>query len=118
MNSFPCFDIRILVIHLLGLGVVALVGCCDVQAAEGGGVEGAWCVDGARWMVGSSKRYENLLDPKDTKTFYIEKIQKPFGSKIKIRKTFGSKRYENLFGSKRFGGKRILNLNEGSDSRC
>ena len=41
--------------------------------------------------------YENLSNPKDTKTSWMRtlKIQKPYGSK-KIRKPFASKRYKNL----------------------
>jgi hypothetical protein len=42
------------------------------------------------------KRYKNLLDPKDMKTFRYPKIRKPFRLKIKILKPHGSKRYENI----------------------
>jgi hypothetical protein len=48
------------------------------------------------------RKYENLMDPKDTKTFWIPKIRKPVNCQrnknlldAKYTETFGSKRYEN-----------------------
>ena len=57
------------------------------------------------FWLGIMKDPKTCLDPKDTKPSVVQKIQKPFGSKIKIkspRKQFGSKRYENLLDIRRY----------------
>ena len=50
------------------------------------------------WQATRGK-YENLLDPKDTKTFLVENPKDTKTFRVQRYENFvGSKRYENLFG--------------------